>query len=292
MNRQTRTLIVVAVALVAAGVSAYGVYAAISRIPVRTVEIATNHAVVAAKLMPSGTLITKDSVKLVAWPTQTPLAGGFDNVEAVLDRGLIAAVVENEPITEIKLAPKAAGAGLPPSIPPGMRAMSVKVNEVIGVAGFVVPGTRVDVMVTISLQRQQNESLTRVVVSNAQVLTAGTRYDQENAQKEGKPIPSTVVTLLVTPEDAERIALAQAEGQLMLSLRNPMDTEPTDTQGVRTASLFGGQPPPARPAAPTAARRTAPAPPVVAAPPPPAPPSIYTVEAIRAAKRTEEVVKE
>jgi pilus assembly protein CpaB len=292
MNRQTRTLIVVAVALVAAGVSAYGVYAAISRIPVRTVEIATNHAVVAAKGMPSGTLLTKDSVKLVAWPTQTPLAGGFDNVEVVLERGLIAAVVENEPITEIKLAPKEAGAGLPPSIPPGMRAMSVKVNEVIGVAGFVVPGTRVDVMVTIALQRaQQNESLTRVVVSNVQVLTAGTRYDQENAQKEGKPIPSTVVTLLVTPEDAERIALAQVEGQLMLALRNPMDTEPTDTQGVRTASLFGG-PPPAAPA-PAAARRTAPAPPpAVAVLPPPAPPSIYTVEAIRAAKRTEEVVKE
>ena len=290
MNRQTRTLIVVAVALVAAGVSAYGVYAAISRIPVRTVEIATNYAVVAARSLPSGSLLTRDSVKLVAWPAQTPLAGGFDSLEAVVNRGLIASVVENEPLTDTKLAPREAGAGLPPSIPPGMRAMSVKVNEVIGVAGFVVPGTRVDVMVTISSQEQRSDTLSRVVVSNVQVLTAGTRYDQENAQKEGKPIPSTVVTLLVTPEDAERIALAQVEGQLMLALRNPMDTEQTETTGVRTANLFGAPPTPPKPV-PSPSRSASPRPAVVEAPPPP-PPSFYTVEAIRAAKRTEEVVKE
>ena len=82
-----------------------------------------------------------------------------------------------------------------------------------------------------------------MVVSNAQVLTAGTRYDQEKA-KEGAPIPSTVVTLLVSPQDGERIALAASEGQLMLALRNPLDTTPTQTTGVRTAGLFG-QPAPA-----------------------------------------------
>ena len=112
--------------------------------------------------------------------------GVFAKVDEVLDRGLIATVEENEPLIAAKLAPLEGGAGLPPSIPQGMRAISVKVNEVIGVAGFVVPGTRVDVMVTI---RQQEESMTRVVVSNVQVLTAGTRIDQENA-KDGKPIPS------------------------------------------------------------------------------------------------------
>src|SRR5439155_26484437 len=122
-----------------------------------------------------------DAVKVVPWPANTPLAGGFTDVESVVDRGLIAPVVENEPLTESKLAPKAAGAGLPPSIPPGMRAMSVKVNEVVGVAGFVVPGTRVDVMVTM---RQKDENIARVAVSNVQVLTAGTRYDQENARRE------------------------------------------------------------------------------------------------------------
>ncbi len=80
--------------------------------------------------------------------------------------------------------------------------------------------------------------MSRVVVSNVQVLTAGTRYDQENA-KDGKPIPSTVVTLLVSPEDGERVALAASEGQIMLTLRNPLDTAPTTTSGTRTNALFG-----------------------------------------------------
>ena len=281
MNRQTRTLIVLVVAVLAASAASYAVYRAISKIPVRTVEVPTDFAVVAAKPMSMGTLVTKDSIKLVPWPSRTPLAGGFSDIESVVDRGLIAPVVENEPLIESKLAPKEAGAGLPPSIPPGMRAMSVKVNEVVGVAGFVVPGTRVDVMVIL---RQKDDSIARVVVDNVQVLTAGTRYDQENA-KEGKPIPSTVITLLVSPDDAERIALAQSEGQIMLSLRNPMDTVMTETRGVRTGGLLGVSVAPSDEPR-RVARKLVPA---VAAPEPVR--SIYTVEAIRAAKRTEETVR-
>ena len=129
----------------------------------------------------------------------------------MLNRGLISTVDENEPLTQSKLAALEAGAGLPPSIPPGMRAISLKVNEVVGVAGFVVPGTRVDVMVTLSGKNRDEDSTTRMVLSNAQVLTAGTRYDQEKA-KDGAPIPSTVVTLLVTPDDGERVALAAVRG--------------------------------------------------------------------------------
>lgn len=289
MNRQSRTLMVLVVALAAAAVASYGVYRAISRIPVREVEVATQSAVVAATAMPMGTRITADSVKLVAWPARTPLAGGFSSLEDVVSRGLISAVVENEPLTESKLAPKEAGAGLPPSIPAGMRAMSVKVNEVIGVAGFVVPGTHVDVMVI--LQNQKADGLARVVVSNVQVLTAGTRYDQENSRKDGKPIPSTVVTLMVSPPDAEKIALAQAEGQLMLSLRNPLDTAPTDSRGARTTTLFSSSGPASTSVEAPRAAKPQPAPAVVTPPPPPAP-RPYMVEAIRAAKRTEEKVRE
>ncbi len=157
------------------------------------------------------------------------------------NRGLIAPVAENEPLTSSKLAPREAGAGLPPTIAAGMRAISVKVNEVIGVAGFVVPGTRVDVVVTLSNNR--DDSLSRVVVTNAQVLTAGTKYDQEQA-KDGKPVPTSVVTLLVTPEDAERIALASSQGSIMLTLRNPLDTAPTVTSGIRMATLMGAPEPP------------------------------------------------
>jgi pilus assembly protein CpaB len=286
MNRQTRTLVVVLVAVATASIASFAVYKAITHIPVRRVEIATRHAVVASAAMPMGTRLTSDSVKVVDWPERTPLNDGFDTIDAVVDRGLVAPVGENEPITESKLAPKEAGAGLPPAISPGMRAMSIKVNEVIGVAGFVVPGTRVDVLVTLQ-HRDKDDSMARVVVENVQVLTAGTRYDQDNAKKEGKPIPSTVVTLMVMPEDSERIALAQTEGQLMLSLRNPLDTKSADTHGVRTSSLFGAPPPPPAPAVRVVTQKPAVVPIVAAAPAP----RLYTVETIRAAKRVDEVVK-
>jgi pilus assembly protein CpaB len=160
---------------------------------------------------------------------------------------------------------------------------------VVGVAGFVVPGTRVDVMVTLTGRQQNDESQTRVVVSNAQVLTAGTRYDQEKA-KEGAPIPSTVVTLLVSPQDGERIALAASEGQLMLALRNPLDTTPTQTTGVRTAGLFG-QPAAAAAPKPAVGQRARPVKPEVVQPTPAPVAETYTVQAIRGAKRTEEVVR-
>jgi len=289
MNRQTRTMIVLAIAIVAATIASYGTYRALSRMPQRTVSIPTTKAVVAAKRMPVGTLLTRDSVKLVDWPQQTPLAGGFSKLEDVVDRGLIAGVVENEPLSESKLAPKEAGAGLSPTIQPGMRAISVKVNEVIGVAGFVVPGTHVDVVTIIDNSKNADDTISRVVVSNVQVLSSGTRYDQEESRTDAKPIRSTVVTLMVSPLDAERIALAQVEGQLMLTLRHPLDTAPTETQGVRRAALFSGSEPAApKPAAP-AVRRVVQAPPPVIVPIAPAV-KAYTVETIRAAKRSEEAL--
>ena len=286
MDRTTRTTVVVAIAVVAAAIASFGAYQAIQRMPVREVEVRSVYQVVAVEDMQMGTLITADHVKLVAWPASAPVTNGFTEIERVVNRGLITAVVANEPLTEAKLAPLEAGGGLPPSIPEGMRALSVRVNEVVGVAGFVVPGTRVDLMVTLRPSSDQREAMTRVVISDVQVLTAGTRYDQEKA-RDGQPIPTTVVTLLVTPPDAEKVTLAASEGQIMLTLRNPMDRKPTETQGVRTASLLGA--PPAPPVVKTVSnRRVVVAPP----PPPPAPVSkIYTVEAIRGAKRSEEVVR-
>jgi pilus assembly protein CpaB len=286
MKRTTRTVVVVAIAVLVAAVGSLGAYQAIKRMPVREVEVRSVHYVVAAHDMPMGSRITKDYVKLVPWPASSPVPKGFTTIESVLNRGLVDSVVENEPLTESKLAPIEAGAGLPPSITEGMRAVSVKVNEVIGVAGFVVPGTHVDVLVTLRRDNDR-ESMSRVVVSDVQVLTAGTRYDQEKA-RDGQPIPTSVVTLLVTPPDAERIALAASEGQIMLTLRNPMDRKPTETSGVRTAGLLGQAPAPPPVVKTTSGRRVAVLPP----PPPPAAASkIYTVEAIRASKRAEEVVR-
>jgi pilus assembly protein CpaB len=284
MNRSTRTLIVLAIALITATAASFGVYRAVRSIPVREVEVASAHAVVATSHLPVGTLISKEQVKLVPWPAAHKVPGSFATIEEVVNRGLIQPVAENEPLTESKLAPLGAGGGLSPTIPPGMRAISVRVNEVIGVAGFVIPGSRVDVLVTVDdPSGERKGGISRAVVSNVQVLTAGTRFDQEKARADGKPIQTTVVTLLATPQDAERITLASAEGKLMLTLRNPLDTLPTETQGVRVANLLGAPAPP--PVAKKVKGKT-----VMVAPPPPAP-KAYTVEAIRAAKRSEEVVR-
>jgi len=287
MNRNARLAVVLIVALGAAGLASFGVFRVVSAMPVREVEVVSLQAVVAARPIPVGTIVTNDYVKLIPWPARHPIPKSFTKIDAVVNRGAIVEVAENEPLTESKLAPLGAGGGLPPTIPEGMRAISVRTNEVVGVAGFVIPGTRVDVLVIVG-KGAKDEAVSRAVVSNVQVLTAGSRFDQENARTEGKPISATVVTLLVTPDDAEKISLAANEGQIMLTLRNPLDVAPTTTKGARMASLLGA------PAAPVAVRRVEGR--RVAQTPPPAPaaapaPKVYTVEAIRGAKRSEESVK-
>jgi pilus assembly protein CpaB len=287
MNRNTRTLVVVVIAVAVAGFASYWVVQAIQSRPVREVEVRSRYQVVAARDLEMGTMLTKEDVKLVPWPASSPVDKGFTTIESVVNRGLIDGVVSNEPLTELKLASLEAGGGLPPTIPEGMRAVSVRVNEVIGVAGFLLPGNRVDVMVTMKNDANK-DSMTRVVLSDVQVLTAGTKYEKERA-REGTPIQTTVVTLLVTPPDAEKIALAGSEGSIMLTLRNPMDRTPTQTVGVRTAALLGQPaPPPVSKPTPSGRRIVQAAAPPPAPPPPPKPP---TVETFRGGKRSEEVIK-
>jgi pilus assembly protein CpaB len=285
MKKQHRTLIVMTVAVATAALGSYGVYRAVLQMPIREVEVNSMQVVVAAQPLTMGTRLHPNHLRVVAWPSRNPVAGAFADPKQLVDRGVIQPVAENEPITASKVASLEAGAGLPPVIPEGMRAISVKVNEVVGVAGFVVPGTIVDLLVTVrSGNGAQDEPMTRTVVSKVQVLTAGTKYDQEKS-KNGEPIPTSVVTLAVLPEDAERIALASNEGKITLALRNPLDIIATDTKGVKLASLMRGTGP--EPVVDRTRNR------VVAkiAPPTPPPPPMYTVETIRAAKRSNEVVK-
>jgi pilus assembly protein CpaB len=291
MNRGPRTIVVLVVALVAATAASYGAFQVMQNVSAQQQVPLTVPIVVAARPVAVGTLITPDHVKVVQWPTTATIEGSFATADEVVDRGAVTSFAENEPLVEAKLAAKGMGAGLPPTIPPGMRAISIKVNEVIGVAGFVVPGSRVDVLVTIQLPGEPMR-MTRVVVGNVQVLTAGTRIDQDQARTDGKPIPTTVVTLMVSPEDAERIALAQNEGQITLTLRNPLDTEPTATPGVKLGLLLGTQTAMQAdpPAAQAPVRRARPAPAVVVTTPVQAP-KAYTVEAIRGTKRSEETIK-
>jgi pilus assembly protein CpaB len=285
MKKQHRTLIVMLVAVGTAALGSYAMYQAVLRMPVREVEVASMQVVVAAQTLPMGTRLHANHLRVVAWPSRNPVPGSMSDPKQLVDRGVIVPINENEPITENKVASLEAGAGLPPVIPEGMRAISVRVNEVIGVAGFVVPGTLVDVLVTVRpTNGPADEPMTRTVVSKVQVLTAGTKFDQEKS-KNGEPIPTSVVTLSVLPEDAERIALASNEGKITLSLRNPLDVVSTDTKGIKLAALMRGPGP--EPIVDSARNRVTARKPAPTPPPPP----VYTVEAIRAAKRSSEVVR-
>ncbi len=191
-------------------------------------------------------------------------------------------MLPNEPVLESKLAPRGAGAGLTTAIPSGMRAVSVKVNEVIGVSGFVLPGTRVDVIVTGSPDNSSSGEISKVVLENVEVLAAGQNIER-NAQ--GTPEKVQVVTLLVTPEDSQKLALASSDARIQLALRNPLDLEHTDPSPVKRAELYSepsSDQPKVEEAAPVrrVVRRVAPPP-----PPPPPPPKKYEVEVIQGTER-------
>jgi pilus assembly protein CpaB len=286
---RNRIFAVLAIAVLAGGGLAYGTYNLVqNQQPQQVASIATQPVVVAVADLPLGSALKKDDLTTLQFPAgQTP-DGSFSAPEELVGRGLIVPIVKNEPILPAKLAPKEAGAGLPPVIPEGMRAVSVRVNEVIGVAGYVLPGTRVDVVATASPNETRADTTSKVILSNVQVLTAGTRMEQD--QEQGKPMQVTVVTLLVNPEQSERLALASTEGKIQLALRNPLDQTAPDTPGVRTAALVGT----ARAAAPRAAAASRPRPQAATGPVThsiPEPEPVPTVEMIRGDKRAQESVR-
>lgn len=217
---------------------------------------ATAQVMVAARNLPVGTMVSEMDLKLGAWSGPLP-TGAILKKEDAVGRGVIAGVYEGEPLLESRLAAKGAGAGLAATIPPGMRAVAVRVNDVVGVAGFVVPGQRVDVLVlgTPPGNAQNTGTITKTILQNIEVLSAG-----QNIQKdvEGKPATVQVVNLLVTPEQAETLSLVSNDMRIQLVLRNPLDTKEIQTAGTAASSVFSGvaykpatsQPRPARVAAP------------------------------------------
>ena len=282
---RSRIFAVLAIAILAGGGLAYGTYNFMQNQPVKTVATPTQPVVVAAADLQLGAEVKKEDVTVVNFPAGQAPQGSFSKPADVIGRGLIVPVVMHEPILSAKLASKEAGVGLPPVIPEGMRAVSVRVNEVIGVAGYVLPGTRVDVVATASPTNEKTDTTSKVILSNVQVLTAGTRMEQD--QEQGKPVQVTVVTLLVNPEQAERLALASTEGKIQLALRNPLDQGAPQTPGIKTAALVGiVKQAPVRQVA-TSARPKSGQPvtqtvPVVVTP---------TVEVIRGDKRATEVIR-
>jgi pilus assembly protein CpaB len=282
---RSRIFAVLAIAVLAGGGLAYGTYSLVQNQPVKTVTTPSEPVVVAASDLQLGAELKADDVKVVQFPSgQTP-QGTFTKASDVVGRGLIVPVVKNEPILGAKLASKEAGSGLPPVIPDGMRAVSVRVDEVVGVAGYVLPGNRVDVLATANPGEARSDTTTKVILSNVQVVTAGTRMEQDLENK--KPVQVTVVTLLVYPEQSERLALASTEGKIQLALRNPLDQGAPVTPGIKTAGLMGVVKVPVV-ARQTSGRSRAGQPVTNTAP---ASAALPTVEMIRGDKRATEVIK-
>ena len=201
--------------------------------------------VVAARDLPAGAIVTREDLETVAWPGAAIPEGFTTQMGEVVGHGLIVEVRKNEPLLGWKLADKEAGGGLSITIPEGMRAVSVEVDEVVGVAGFVLPGTRVDVLVTVMPGTDRTQITTRIILQNVRALAADQRYQQDI---EGEPQYVTVVTLLVTPPDAEALTLAATEGRIQLALRNTLDAEEVQTGGRRITSLIASGGPAPRPA--------------------------------------------
>jgi len=254
--RSRRLFIVMALALLSGLAAAWLAlnYLRQPESPIRTTETVATEVVVAARDLPLGTVLTAQDVKLADWPGGTLPEGYSASVEEVLGRGVITSVVLNEPLISRKMAVKEAGGGLPIVIPEGMRGVSVRVDDVISIAGFVLPGTRVDVLVTLDEGAQQNNPVTKLILQNVPVLTSGQIVEHD---ANGEPVQVTVITLLVDPEQAEELVLAATRGRIQLALRNTLDMDSVSTEGARMSNLVPSQRAPART---TTARRATPPP--------------------------------
>jgi pilus assembly protein CpaB len=247
--------------------------------------------VVATRPLGVGWMIKPADVKIAKVPTEGFPKGAFNKVEDVLDRPVISNVLLDEPILEGRLAAKGSGLGLAPTIPVGMRAVTVRVNDVAGIAGFVLPGMKVDVLVTGHPPNGEG-TMTTTCLQNMLVLSAGTTMTPD---PRGQTIQAPTVTLLVDPEQAETLTLANSEGRIQLVLRNSSDQTIEKTSGRFVSELYGSQRKPVATKAEAAPRpkprpvevaKVAP-PPVVAPAPPPPPDQIIT---IRGSVRTVEVM--
>jgi pilus assembly protein CpaB len=230
--------------------------------------------VMAAGDIQVGAKLDAHDVRVVTLPQSAVPPGAFSGTTQVLGRGAILPISKGEFILPSKLAALNAGAGLPSMIPPGMRAVSVRVNDVVSVAGFVQPGTRVDVLAT-GNQGGSNERQTITVLENVAVIAVGGSLSERLGGEQNAP----VITLLVSPDDAQKLALASQEGRIQLALRNPLDTKKGSIGATRTSSLYPGDKLPTTEPKPKIRKMAAKGP-----APAPAP---YQVEMIRGSKRDE-----
>ena len=232
MNR-TRMVVFALFALALSGLVTYYAYRMLSnRLSPPTEE--TVQIVVAAEKLTLGNRLTNQQLKVANWPKANLPEGRFGDPKEIEGRAVIVPMSPNEPVLDSKLASKEAGAGLGSTIPEGMRAVAVRVNDIIGVAGFVTPGTHVDVII-VGTPGGSTTTTSKIFLENVEILAAGQNIERD---VNGKPQSSQVVTMLVTPDDAQKLALA-GDARIQLALRNPIDTAVENPKGVQTAMLYG-----------------------------------------------------
>jgi pilus assembly protein CpaB len=236
---RTGTLFVLVLALLSGGIAGYAalqVVRARAPVAVATEPRTSQQVVVAARDLQVGALLGEEDVRTVEWPGNAVPAGFATSIPDVVGRGLITPVRMNEPLLEGKMSDRNGQGGLPIIIPEGMRAITVSVNEVVGVAGFVGTGTRVDVVLIITAPGS-SEMVSKTILQNVEVLAVAQNYQRN---PDGDPIVVSVVTLLLSLDDAERLILATAQGRIQLALRNMIDVQTVRTAGVRTSGLLTG----------------------------------------------------
>lgn len=253
MERQRIMIVVLIAAIALGGIASYSIY---SYLQSQQQEVARAKAemgavVVAAEPIPFGSRIEEKQLKKVLWPKANIPSGTFTDPALLIGRNVVSSVVVGEPLMEAKLAPTEAKGGIMAYlIPEGHRAMAVAVNEVVGVGGFVLPNSKVDVVVTTTPPGGAQTS--KIVLQNLNVLAVG----QKMEEKEGKAVIVPTVTVSITPEEAEKLALASNSGPLQLLLRGTKDDKPTETKGAVLPNLFG------KAGAPVVMAKAAPAKPV------------------------------
>jgi pilus assembly protein CpaB len=285
MNKRLLSVLIFAF-LVSAGASVALYQLISSRVTVNAnAKVTSVQVLVAARNLEIGSLIKDTDFKMTEWPGAVP-TGAIVKKEDALGRGVIIAIFDGEPIIESRLAPRGAGAGLAANIKPGMRAVALRVNDVNGLAGFVIPGMHVDVLISGTPPNNPNPTagaVAKTLLQNIEILSAG-----QNIQKdaEGKPVVVNLVNVLVTPDQAEILNLATNDTRVQLVLRNPIDHDTAVTKGAWLQELYTGALPKGKPMAPRAAQPRVPVPPAVA---PPKPDGPFVMEIINGTHRNETV---
>ncbi len=282
MNR--RLMIVLVFATIVGLIASFLVYQVVRQMALAGAPEGTEPVVVAAVNMSMAESVTSQHVKLVQWPKSNIPTGAVRTLANAEGRVVRSAIMAGEPLLESRLAPELAGKGgvMPMLVPEGQRGVSIKVDEAIRESGFILPNSRVDVLVSMTKPGSTNERIAKVILQDVPILAAG----QTVEMRDNKPITVTTVTLALTPEQTERLAVAQSEGRITLATRNLRDNEVVRTSGATQATLLSDlrtaavAPPPA---APVARKPVA-----VAAPLPPPAPEGHTVSVVRGTRLTEQ----